>query len=97
MVIFLSFGLFQVFQRCLECLQQENFLTEVDSKKLFANIDEVYETNSKFWNEYLFLVIEEARRTKEPIRPLQFRDSFSKVIYYIFVVIIHKSFRWKMF
>jgi len=70
---------FQVFQKCLFSLQREQFLKDVDSDKLFSNMQDVYDTNHVFWNEYLKQVVEEARRTKEPIRPSQLLDSFAKV------------------
>jgi len=67
----------EVFQKCLESLQSENFLTDVDNSRLFSNINEVYETNSTFWDDYISQVIEEARKSKEPIKPRQLLKSFA--------------------
>lgn len=71
--------LLKVFQKCLECLQSENFLTDVDNSRLFSNINEVYDTNSTFWDDYISQVIEEARKSKEPIKPRQLLKSFAMV------------------
>ena len=73
--------IFQVFQRCLSSLQREQFLQDIDRERLFSNIQEVYQTNGIFWNEYLRHVVAEAKRTREPIRPSQLLDSFAKVNY----------------
>lgn len=71
--------LLQVFEKCLVNLQRENFLTEVENQRLFSNINEVFEANLTFWQEYLKQVVEEARSTKKPIKPSQLLDSFAKV------------------
>ncbi|XP_057304521.1 uncharacterized protein LOC130641651 isoform X3 [Hydractinia symbiolongicarpus] len=68
----------QVFEKCLVNLQRENFLTEVENQRLFSNINDVFEANLTFWQEYLKQVVEEARSTKKPIKPSQLLDSFAK-------------------
>ena len=82
----LSFLLFQVFQNCLFSLQREQFLQDIDSERLFSNIQEVYQTNRVFWNEYLRHVVAEAKRTREPIKPSQLLDSFAKVLHYLLLI-----------
>jgi len=68
----------QVFRECLFSLQRDNFLREVDSERLFSNIQEIYNTNRIFWSEYLRHVVAETKRTREPIKPSQLLDSFAR-------------------
>ncbi|XP_065656023.1 pleckstrin homology domain-containing family G member 5 isoform X5 [Hydra vulgaris] len=67
----------KVFKKYLVSLQESGILTEVDPKKLFSNILEVYEANMVFWAKHLNFVVKDVRRTKQTINPLQLLDSFS--------------------
>lgn len=66
-----------VFMNCLERVQKEKFLEDVDISKLFSNIRDVFFTNQKFWDDFLQTVTDKARQSKEPIKPSQLNESFS--------------------
>ena len=82
--------LFQVFRECLFSLQRDNFLREVDSDRLFSNIQDIYNTNRIFWSEYLRHVVAETKRTREPIKPSQLLDSFARVSQVLFGKLFNK-------
>lgn len=65
----------EVFKRCFKMLHYAGYLTEVNDKLIFANIDDVYNSNIQFWRR-LRTIIEDARDTKEPISAGRILDSF---------------------
>uniref|UniRef100_A0A182LRN4 DH domain-containing protein n=1 Tax=Anopheles culicifacies TaxID=139723 RepID=A0A182LRN4_9DIPT len=42
-----------LFLACLEDIQSQNILTDVDQNKLFSNIRDIWEANLRFWTLYL--------------------------------------------
>lgn len=48
---------FQLFLACLEAIQSENILTDIDQNKLFSNIREICESNIKFWTTFLYPMV----------------------------------------
>ena len=57
-----------VFQKRFKILQDGGYLTEVNDKLIFANIQEIYFVNMTFWRG-LKEIIKNARYTKQPICP----------------------------
>lgn len=47
----------QLFLACLEAIQADNIMTDIDQKKLFSNIRDIYEANLKFWTLYLYPMV----------------------------------------
>lgn len=56
-VCFFFFYFFQLFVACLEAIQAENILTEIDPRRLFSNVRDIYEANIKFWTMYLYPMV----------------------------------------
>ena len=79
-------------------LQYAGYLTEVEDRLVFANIEEVYDVNVKFWRK-LKQVVDNARQTKEPISPSHLASSFDnfEVLFKRYIVedsnilLIHKG------
>ncbi|GFN96431.1 pleckstrin homology domain-containing family g member 5-like [Plakobranchus ocellatus] len=65
-----------VFQTCLINVQQEGFLNEIETERLFSNIDKIFECNSLFWQEYLLPVLAKSRETGQSLDPLLAREGF---------------------
>ena len=70
--------MFQVFRKCLLALHKEGYLNEVDEKLLYANIEEVYDVNVKFW-KLLKPVVDKSRSSKQLLKPSQLVHSFDDV------------------
>ncbi|CAL7939167.1 unnamed protein product [Xylocopa violacea] len=58
-----------LFMACLCSLQASSILTEVDRTKLFSNIPEIYAANRYFWTEYVLVMINHSRTTRQPLDP----------------------------
>ncbi len=50
-------NIFQLFLACLEAIQVEHILTDVDQNKLFSNIRDICEANIRFWTMYMFPMV----------------------------------------
>uniref|UniRef100_A0A182JTD6 DH domain-containing protein n=1 Tax=Anopheles christyi TaxID=43041 RepID=A0A182JTD6_9DIPT len=65
-----------LFLACLEDLQSQNILTDVDQNKLFSNIRDIWEVNLHFWTLYLHPMVKQSERTKEPMNIYYFQKGF---------------------
>ncbi|XP_064598754.1 uncharacterized protein LOC135465444 [Liolophura sinensis] len=59
-------------------LQQELVLNEIETEKLFSNINQIYLANCKFWKEHFLTVLESTRETRKPLDPSLMKDGFKK-------------------
>ncbi|XP_063699545.1 uncharacterized protein LOC134830094 isoform X2 [Culicoides brevitarsis] len=66
-----------LFLACLEAIQQENILTEVDQNRLFSNIRDICEANLKFWSMYLYPMVKNCILTGRPMCIDFFQQGFS--------------------
>ena len=66
----------QLFIACLVNLQSNQLLLDIDNKKLFGNVEEIYSCNDLFWKKYLAPVVETSRKTGEPLNPDLLREGF---------------------
>lgn len=71
--------LFQLFLACLCNLQNESLLYEVDTDKLFSNIQEIYAANLTFWREHVTQMLDASRSSRQPLDPTLLTDAFCKV------------------
>ncbi|XP_028837842.1 pleckstrin homology domain-containing family G member 5 isoform X2 [Denticeps clupeoides] len=67
----------------LTYLQQNGFLQEVPPEKLFSNLPSILSAHQRFWQEVMYPMLQEVRRTGRPFDPLkieagcmQFGDRF---------------------
>lgn len=67
-----------LFLTCLCNLQCEGILNEIDTHKLFCNIQDVYTANHQFWVDQLLPMLNSSRFTKQPLNPLLMKDGFLK-------------------
>uniref|UniRef100_A0A1I8NPN4 DH domain-containing protein n=1 Tax=Stomoxys calcitrans TaxID=35570 RepID=A0A1I8NPN4_STOCA len=65
-----------LFLACLESVQEEGLLKEVDQHRLFANIRDICEANLKFWTLYLYPMVARSIQTREPLRISFFQQGF---------------------
>ncbi|XP_049540185.1 uncharacterized protein LOC125954159 isoform X2 [Anopheles darlingi] len=65
-----------LFLACLEDLQLQNILTDIDQKKLFSNIRDIWEANLRFWTLYLYPMVKHSERTREPMSIYYFQTGF---------------------
>ncbi|XP_052895183.1 pleckstrin homology domain-containing family G member 5 isoform X2 [Anopheles moucheti] len=65
-----------LFLACLEDIQSQNILTDVDQNKLFSNIRDIWEANLRFWTLYLHPMVKHSLRTKEPMSIYYFQRGF---------------------
>ncbi|XP_017861850.1 PREDICTED: uncharacterized protein LOC108613117 isoform X3 [Drosophila arizonae] len=65
-----------LFLACLEAVQEERLLTDVDQHRLFSNVRSVCEANIKFWTQYLYPMVAHSIRTREPLRYAFFQEGF---------------------
>uniref|UniRef100_A0AAG5DSU3 DH domain-containing protein n=1 Tax=Anopheles atroparvus TaxID=41427 RepID=A0AAG5DSU3_ANOAO len=65
-----------LFLACLEDIQSQNILTDVDQNKLFSNIRDIWEANLRFWTLYLHPMVRYSQRTKEPMSIYYFQLGF---------------------
>ncbi|KAM8708406.1 hypothetical protein ACLKA7_015387 [Drosophila subpalustris] len=65
-----------LFLACLEAVQEERLLIEVDQHRLFSNIRSVCEANIKFWTLWLYPMVVHSVKTHEPLRCAFFQDGF---------------------
>ena len=69
----------QLFLACLCNLQNESLLNEVDTDKLFSNIQEIYFANLNFWREHVTRMLDASRSSRQPLDPTLLTDAFYKV------------------
>ncbi|XP_042222520.1 uncharacterized protein LOC121866850 isoform X2 [Homarus americanus] len=67
-----------LFLACLCNLQNESLLYEVDTDKLFSNIQEIYCANLTFWREHVVRMLEASRSSRQPLDPTLLTDAFYK-------------------
>lgn len=65
-----------LFLACLEGIQDNNLLTDVDQHKLFSNIYDIYEANVQFWSHYLHPMVENSMGTGCPLSIDYFQEGF---------------------
>jgi len=67
-----------LFLSCLCNLQSCRILTEVDTEKLFSNIQEIYAANRHFWHDHVLRMLTKARRSRQPLDITEMRDGFAQ-------------------
>ncbi|XP_071541745.1 uncharacterized protein [Panulirus ornatus] len=67
-----------LFLACLCNLQNESLLYEVDTDKLFSNIQEIYNANLTFWSDHITRMLEASRSSRQPLDPTFLNDAFFK-------------------
>ncbi|XP_017481819.1 PREDICTED: pleckstrin homology domain-containing family G member 5 isoform X5 [Rhagoletis zephyria] len=65
-----------LFLACLEAVQEERLLTDVDQHRLFSNVRDICEANLKFWIIYLYPMVAHSIATREPLRISFFHQGF---------------------
>ncbi|XP_036672370.3 uncharacterized protein [Drosophila suzukii] len=65
-----------LFLACLEAVQKEGLLTDVDQARLFSNVRAVCEANIKFWTLWLYPMVAHSVITHEPLRCAFFQEGF---------------------
>uniref|UniRef100_A0A182PLU3 DH domain-containing protein n=1 Tax=Anopheles epiroticus TaxID=199890 RepID=A0A182PLU3_9DIPT len=65
-----------LFLACLEDIQSQNILNDVDQNKLFSNIRDIWEANLRFWTLYLHPMVKHSQLTKEPMSIYYFQRGF---------------------
>ncbi|CAL1548551.1 unnamed protein product [Lymnaea stagnalis] len=85
-----------VFQNCLINVQNDGFLNDIETERLFSNIDKIYECNCNFWQQFLLPVLATSRENHKPLDPLICKGGFvehfqQKFEVYFKYFIEHKS------
>nr|NP_649182.4 uncharacterized protein Dmel_CG42674, isoform C [Drosophila melanogaster]AAF49064.4 uncharacterized protein Dmel_CG42674, isoform C [Drosophila melanogaster] len=65
-----------LFLACLEAVQEEGLLIDVDQARLFSNVRAVCEANIKFWTLWLYPMVAHSAITHEPLRCAFFQEGF---------------------
>uniref|UniRef100_A0A1A9WRI3 DH domain-containing protein n=1 Tax=Glossina brevipalpis TaxID=37001 RepID=A0A1A9WRI3_9MUSC len=65
-----------LFLACLEAVQDEGLLQDVDQHRLFANIRKICEANLKLWSSYLYPMVSHSIAMNEPLRISFFQSGF---------------------
>ncbi|XP_053954447.1 uncharacterized protein LOC128860751 isoform X3 [Anastrepha ludens] len=65
-----------LFLACLEAIQEDRLLTDVDQHRLFSNVRDICEANLKFWTLYLYPMVAHSVATREPLRITFFHQGF---------------------
>ncbi|XP_054084687.1 uncharacterized protein LOC105210114 isoform X8 [Zeugodacus cucurbitae] len=65
-----------LFLACLEAIQLERLLTDVDQHRLFSNVRDICEANLKFWTLYLYPMVAHSVATGEPLSIAFFHQGF---------------------
>ncbi|XP_020716607.1 uncharacterized protein LOC101462259 [Ceratitis capitata] len=65
-----------LFLACLEAVQGERLLTDVDQHRLFSNVRDICEANLKFWTLYLYPMVAHSINTHEPLHLTFFHQGF---------------------
>ncbi|XP_055905730.1 serine-rich adhesin for platelets isoform X2 [Eupeodes corollae] len=65
-----------LFLACLEAIQEDKLLTDVDQHKLFSNVRDICEANLKFWTLYLYPMVANSINTHAPLCIDYFRQGF---------------------
>ncbi|XP_037074675.1 pleckstrin homology domain-containing family G member 5-like [Pollicipes pollicipes] len=63
-----------LFLSCLCNLQNSRILTEVDTEKLFSNIQEIYAANRHFWHDHVLRMLTKARKSRQPLDITEMRE-----------------------
>ncbi|XP_034657844.1 uncharacterized protein LOC117894746 isoform X1 [Drosophila subobscura] len=66
----------ELFLACLEAVQEERLLIDVDQARLFSNVRAVCEANIKFWTMWLYPMVAHSVVTHEPLRCAFFQEGF---------------------
>lgn len=69
----------QVFQQSFRIIQSQGDLAEIKHENIFGNINEVLLANDQLWTSHMIPVINEARKTRNRIKPTTLLASFYKV------------------
>jgi len=59
-------------------LQNEGVLNEIETEKVFSNVIDIHQINCEFWENYLSLILKEARKTHEKLNPSLLKEGFLK-------------------
>ncbi|EDW44161.1 GM22246 [Drosophila sechellia] len=65
-----------LFLACLEAVQEERLLIDVDQARLFSNVRAVCEANIMFWTLWLYPMVAHSVITHEPLRCAFFQEGF---------------------
>ncbi|XP_020801371.1 uncharacterized protein LOC110178548 isoform X3 [Drosophila serrata] len=65
-----------LFLACLEAVQEDRLLIDVDQARLFSNVRAVCEANIKFWTLWLYPMVAHSVITHEPLRCAFFQEGF---------------------
>ncbi|XP_037938979.1 uncharacterized protein LOC119672089 isoform X2 [Teleopsis dalmanni] len=65
-----------LFLACLEAVQEERLLTDVDQNRLFSNVRDICEANLKFWTMYLYPMVAHSVTTRSPLSIAFFHQGF---------------------
>ncbi|XP_067643339.1 uncharacterized protein [Eurosta solidaginis] len=65
-----------LFLACLESVQEERLLIDVDQHRLFSNVRDICEANLKFWTLFLYPMVAHSVNTREPLRINFFHQGF---------------------
>ncbi|CAM1323591.1 PLEKHG5 (predicted) [Pycnogonum litorale] len=65
-----------LFLSCLISLQKADILIEIETDRLFNNIDEVRRANEDFWKIYIHPMLVVAREHKKPLNPQLLENGF---------------------
>ncbi|RUS79074.1 hypothetical protein EGW08_013160 [Elysia chlorotica] len=60
----------------LESKQQHLFPLQIETERLFSNIDKIFECNCLFWQEYLLPVLARSRESRQRLDPLVAKEGF---------------------
>lgn len=56
-LMYTNYYFLQLFLSCLEGIQSENLLKDIDQHKLFSNIRDIVDANLKLWSLYLYPMV----------------------------------------
>ncbi|KAL7039814.1 hypothetical protein ACKWTF_000128 [Chironomus riparius] len=66
-----------LFLSCLEGIQSENLLKDIDQHKLFSNIRDIVDVNLKLWSLYLYPMVKHSMLTGHLMRIDYFQQGFT--------------------
>lgn len=67
-----------VFKSCLLNVQQEALLNEIETERLFSNIDQILDSNCRLWQDSLSKVLDDARTHRQQLNPSVMKPAFTK-------------------
>lgn len=67
-----------VFKSCLLNVQNDSLLNEIETERLFSNIDQILESNCSLWQDSLSKVLDNARTHRHPLNPSVMKPAFTR-------------------